>query len=184
MSSKLTEDQINYLKLHSALFYYDETSPSGLRNRITRGKRAMAGVVSGSRDRKHWRVNLKGRTVGAHQLVWLLNGRELLPGHELDHINRNGFDNRISNLRLVSPSFNRLNRRVLGSIPFRGVCFHKASGKFTAQKGVNGVKHYLGCFDSAEEAASAWDAFCIEHVQDLCLLCTFVTVWLEPYLVF
>jgi hypothetical protein len=54
-----------------------------------------------------------------------------------------------------------------GSVPFRGVCFHKASGLFTAQKSINGVKHYLGCFKTAEEAATAWDLFCMENVPEL-----------------
>lgn len=167
MSSVLSETQIAFLETHCELFYYDETSPSGLRNRITRGRRARLGDVSGSRDRKHWRVRVQNRTVGAHQLVWLLNGRRLTAGFELDHINRDGFDNRICNLRLVSPSLNRLNRVTQGSVPFRGVCFHKASGLFTAQKSIKGVKHYLGCFKTVEEAATAWDLFCMENIPEL-----------------
>lgn len=167
MTSVLSERQIEFLVMHHTLFYYDESSPSGLRNGATRGPRALVDTPAGSKDHKHWRIRLKGRTVGAHQIVWLLNGGKLNIGYELDHKNRNGFDNRICNLRLVSSSFNRLNRQVQGSVSFRGVCFHRISGLFTAQKTLNGVKHYLGCFKTAEEAARAWDLFCVDNVAEI-----------------
>ncbi len=56
------------------------------------------------------RISYKGVTYSAAAIAWkLAHGYE--PELELDHINRNPSDNRLSNLRLVTRSENLLNRR-------------------------------------------------------------------------
>lgn len=46
-----------------------------------------------------------------HDYVWLMNDKELPPPYELDHLNKNSLDNRLSNLEAVTHKEN-LHRRL------------------------------------------------------------------------
>ena len=74
-------------------------------------------------------------------------------GMVVDHINGDGMDNRRCNLRLATPQQNMANaRRKVGDSGYIGVQKMKA-GRFFAS-----VQIHLGSFDTAEEAARAYDA--------------------------
>lgn len=79
-------------------------------------------------------------------------------GTLVDHINGNGLDNRRANLRLATNAENtrnqRRNRR--NTSGYKGVTWHKATGKWRAQIQVNGRRKHLGCFDRSVEAYSAY----------------------------
>jgi hypothetical protein len=75
-----------------------------------------------------------------------------------DHVNGDGLDNRRANLRLATSGQNSLNRRnrydcTSGA---KGVCRHKATGKWRAQIMSDGKYYHLGLFDSVEEASAAY----------------------------
>lgn len=74
-------------------------------------------------------------------------------GDVVDHINGNPWDNRRENLRLCSQSDNRANSRVRKGhkTGFKGVSINGTRFQATF-KG-----EYLGTFDSASEAAAAYD---------------------------
>jgi hypothetical protein len=81
----------------------------------------------------------------------------LIPGDgiEGDHINRDRLDNRRSNLRIVPKGVqvqNSPSRRGASS-QYRGVSWHKDSGKWQAEVNAIGARTYLGLFDTEEEAA-------------------------------
>lgn len=79
---------------------------------------------------------------------------------QVDHINGDGLDNRRSNLRIATSSQNHANRkrllRVKSSV-YRGVTWHKAAGKWQAAIKANQAFHYLGVYESEEDAARAYD---------------------------
>lgn len=76
-------------------------------------------------------------------------------GLEGDHINRDRLDNRRANLRVLTKAGNCQNKSSYtgAASPFRGVHWHKTSGKWLANVRANGKVHHLGLFATQEEAA-------------------------------
>lgn len=113
-------------------------------------------VANNIRD-GYLRVNIEGKLYSAHILAWIYHfGVE--PKNTIDHINRNKLDNRISNLRDVSMSINKINqsvnkRNVTGTT---GVYYCKKSKKFTATiTPPNSKRIRLGNFTSMSDAINA-----------------------------
>lgn len=95
-----------------------------------------------------------GRLTKMHQLI--LN-RPI--GRDIDHRNSNGLDNRRANLRLCTRSQNLANmekRRGNTSSRYKGVNFHKHTGKWRAEIG-SGSGKYIGVFATEEDAARAYN---------------------------
>ena len=83
------------------------------------------------------------------------------PGSIVDHINRNGLDNRRSNLRIVTNRQNCWNssRGInVGSSKYKGVRWSSKDGKWRSTIRHNGRKVHLGNFDDETSAARAYDA--------------------------
>lgn len=101
-------------------------------------------------------LSIDGKVYPAHRLVWLyVFGR--LPSKHMDHINGVRSDNRLVNLRAVSPAVNAKNRKANSNNTsgFIGVNFNSPSGKWVSTIGVNGKSVYLGIFDNKVEAVKA-----------------------------
>lgn len=98
------------------------------------------------------RIQVNGKRHMAHRLVWLyIHG--VWPLGCVDHINGNRSDNRIENLRDVSPSVNSQNYRNIrrdNTTGFMGVSIN-GSG-FQAVIRVNGKRYGLGTYKTAEQA--------------------------------
>jgi hypothetical protein len=76
---------------------------------------------------------------------------------DTDHINQKKLDNRRANLRQVTRSQNMHNitsfaRNTSGR---KGVTWHKAAGKWSAQIMINYRNNYLGLYDSFDDAVYA-----------------------------
>ncbi len=76
-----------------------------------------------------------------------------------DHVNHNTLDHRRSNLRKATYFENAYNRiiKVANKSGFRGVSPVSLSYKWQARIRHQGTEIYLGCFNSLEEAARAYD---------------------------
>ena len=94
-------------------------------------------------------------TVRMHRLI-----TNAPKGMVADHINHNGLDNRKSNLRVCTNAENMRNQHSQkgGTSIYKGVCWHKASGKWYAQIKFKGKTIHIGLFTDKEEAARAYDA--------------------------
>lgn len=93
-------------------------------------------------------TRVAGKNVYMHRL--------LMPhARMIDHINHNGLDNRLANLRAVDQATNSRNSRRRGNRQYRGV--HRNATAWTASATVDGVARYLGSYDSPEHAARAYD---------------------------
>jgi hypothetical protein len=79
---------------------------------------------------------------------------------EVDHIDRNQTNNHYENLRWVSSSNNKRNKRKKAgcSSKFQGVYWRKDCKKWKAQIKTNKKNKHLGFFDSEEEASHAFRA--------------------------
>lgn len=130
--------------------------------KVSRGGTAKAGSIAGSfRKDGYCAIKIDGRDFKAHRLAWLYMKGEW-PMAEIDHIEQvagQHFDNRFENLREASASENSRNQRMQAnnSSGYHGVSWHKANSKWVAQIWHHGKRKYLGYFDTAEEAALAYD---------------------------
>jgi len=128
-------------------------------------------ATEGYLDKKTWRKKRKGRyawyadrdiKVGNRHITVQMHAFVVgMPpvGYETDHIDTNGLNNTRENLRFVTRSQNMMNRtKALGtSTKYKGVSFHKHNKRYIAYINANFVRHFLGCFDTAELAAIAYN---------------------------
>lgn len=125
--------------------------------KIRRGGKATCDVAAGTKDPGGYvRIGIDKKIFKAHRLIWLyVHGA--LPLAQVDHINGDGYDNRLSNLRLVNNSENQQNlrkARINNRCGFLGVSVR--SGKYEASIMVNGKKMRIGVFENAEKAHQAY----------------------------
>lgn len=95
------------------------------------------------------RIGGKQTSVSMHRLILGL------PSSEIDHINRNGLDNRKSNLRFCTKAENQRNRVRVNKFGYRGVYWH--SGRFACQIQLDGKRVHRYGFATAELAAREYD---------------------------
>lgn len=116
------------------------------------------GVVGGYVTRDGYRdITVDGRAYRAHRLVWLYVTGDW-PVGQIDHINGVRADNRYVNLRDVSQMQNAKNmkRPVSNTSGFKGVSWHKRSGKWQAVIACNKKQNHLGLFLTPEDAYAAY----------------------------
>lgn len=103
-------------------------------------------------------IHIDGCEIKAHQLAWFLTTGEW-PETLIDHINGDPSDNRISNLRDGTAKLNAENMRRAAArsrSKLLGVTWHEKNAKWQAEISVSGKKHYLGTYDTPEEAHQAY----------------------------
>lgn len=85
-----------------------------------------------------------------HRLIWIYYNGDIPDGMQIDHINRIRDDNRIENLRLVTPQENNFNSSS------KGYRWNKKGKKWISSIKVDGKKKYLGSFKNEEDARQAY----------------------------
>lgn len=119
-----------------------------------------AGRVIGSkvknRNTFYWSATIRGRRHRLHRVAWVIH-YGVWPSGQIDHMNGNGLDNRLENLRDSTHTQNQRNQRIhrKNTTGVRGVSPYTRTGQFQASIWFNGKRLYLGRFDTIEAAASA-----------------------------
>jgi hypothetical protein len=100
------------------------------------------------------------KRVRLHKIILNLKYRQTA-----DHINGDTLDNRRSNLRICTSKQNRWNRKKNrnNTSGYRGVYWHKRNKKWTTIICIEGVNKRLGQYNTAIEAAIAYDDAAIKH---------------------
>lgn len=109
-------------------------------------------------------IRISGKSYLGHRLAYLLtHGR--WPIGEIDHINGNKGDNRITNLREVTRQQNTFNvaRRSTNTSGYKGVSWCSRRKMWSAYGFIAGVKKHLGRYHQLEAAVAARVAFELEY---------------------
>lgn len=103
-----------------------------------------------------WDSEKREKRIFLHQLLYESN--EFI----IDHIDRNGLNNKRENLRLATRSENRSNSKKFANNTsgYIGVYFRR--NKWEVQITKNGKSHYIGVFNSIIEAAKAYDIMALK----------------------
>ncbi len=135
---------------------------------LTRGQSALVDDADYDNLRQ-WQWLLVGdgyagrfdHTVRPHRLIYMHRSViDAQPGERVDHINGDKLDNRRDNLRLVTSAQNQQNKRPSSNCTsgYKGVCWHKGTGKWHVRITVNGQRLHLGYYADLETAALLYDA--------------------------
>ncbi len=94
-----------------------------------------------------------GPTVGMHRVI--LNVAE---NAEVDHRDGDSLNNVRSNLRVCTHGQNMMNSKAIrGASRFKGITWNKSNRRWKARISIAGMSKYLGCFESEEDAAIAYN---------------------------
>ena len=138
---------------------YDPESGKITNLKARRG--AAAGAEAGA-DRGHGyrKVFFQGAYYYAHRVAWALHYGEQPPAI-IDHIDGDGHNNAISNLRGAAHRENLQNqkRRIDNTSGHKGVSWNSHAGKWVASCG----DVYLGCFNDKALASAAYEVAAIKQ---------------------
>lgn len=111
-------------------------------------------------------IHICGEKYSAHRLAWFYMTGEW-PSNDIDHRDTNRSNNRWINLRLATKSQNGANRHPQRNnhSGIKGVR-QMRSGRWEARIRINDKPTYLGRYDTAEEAKTAYLKVALKHFGD------------------
>jgi hypothetical protein len=150
----MTTQILTQNRLKELLDYNPDT---GVVIRKVKLKNQPAGKIVGCVGRQGYlQTSIDGKLYKVHRLVWLYMYGEW-PKNNIDHIDHNPANNKISNLRDVSCLENNRNKRrnTNSSSGLLGVGWHKRDECWVAHIEVSGIRHNLGYYKDKETALNA-----------------------------
>ena len=127
--------------------------------------RARVGAIAGSVNNfGYMHVGLKGKQYKIHRVAWFLYyGVE--PTLDIDHINGDRSDNRISNLRELSRKDNQIaaSKNRHKNTNSKGFYFCKAKELWHSWVKIDGTNHYIGRSTELFEIACRRQSFALKN---------------------
>lgn len=116
----------------------------------------MGNVMRGEKSCGYRRIGINNCSYLEHRLAWLYMYGDW-PDGELDHINRDRGDNRISNIRLSDRSKNMANSSIRNNnrSGIKGIYWDENAGKWGVSKTINKKRIYFGLYKTISEAKQA-----------------------------
>jgi hypothetical protein len=128
--------------------------------KVRLSNRTKAGATTGSAHTKGYKTTrINTRSYLVHRVIWAwIHGRDP-ENFQVDHIDGDRRNNTPGNLRLATNQQNALNSKTRAH-NVSGVKGAKLTphGKYQARIRLHGTTHYLGTYDTAEEAGAAYKA--------------------------
>lgn len=153
----------------SAVMSYDPTS--GIIRWVVSRQRVGPGRMAGTVNKLGYvSIKFAGHRLYAHRVAWLFSTGKW-PVLDIDHINHNPSDNRISNLRQCTRAQNHVNSSVVirAESGYRGVV-HGSVNSWQASIGVDYKIVSLGSFDDPRLAAAAYDRAALAYFGEFARL--------------
>lgn len=154
MRKELTQERLK------EVLHYDPDS--GIFTWAVNRSNVRRGDIAGSvGQRGYIKLSVDGVLYPAHRLAFLYMTGEF--PKFVDHKDRVTSNNKWENLRDCTHSQNICNTafRSDNTAGYKGVSWHKASGKYQARIMENGIPHHLGVFTCPREAAHAYNVAAI-----------------------
>jgi hypothetical protein len=138
-------------------------SGSGLLWKIQRPGSRGIGNQAGGKQLKYYSVRYKNKYYFCHHIIWsLFNG--LIPeSRVIDHIDRNGHNNRIENLSIKTSTENSYNNTAFGQSCYKGISWFERDKKWLARLGTKEGYIFLGYHEDPRKAAEIWDVAAKVH---------------------
>ena len=146
-SKSLTQQRLKEVAVYKEGKFFRRTSIPGF------SKGSLIGTVGA---KGYLVATIDGKTYKQHRLVWLyFNGS--LPDDQIDHINQDRTDNRISNLRVVTNLENCRNKgkSKANTSGVTGVYLDKRTNRWRAIICIKGKNKNLGFYSTRTEAVKA-----------------------------
>lgn len=152
LSIDYVRSRLNYDPETGKLIWKPVGPDFGWQHLMWNGK--WAGKEAGNfSDQGYRNIYMDGRNWKGHRLAWAIHYGEW-PEGDIDHVNGDRSDNRISNLRKASRSQNLCNMKTRRK-GLKGAIRHKEN-YWEARIAVNGEKHSLGYFRTEADAHEAY----------------------------
>lgn len=148
------------------LKYFVYNTKTGLLHWAVDKQRVRKGDVAGyTTSQGYIYVQVDGKLYPSHRLVYLMFNDVDIGENHIDHIDGNKTNNRIENLRLVSPAINNRNKPMTSRNKSgeMGVSWHKGLGRWRVQLNTDSGKTHLGYFDDIESAVKVRDVAYKKH---------------------
>lgn len=169
MTKQLTVNKYQSILLEE--FYLDQDDKTIRRKKDGWGKRYMKhDIVIGYKLCSHGYegIHIPGTrtSVSKAHLITLLRSIVIPDNCVIDHRNGDDLDNSRANLRIVPQQVNCKNTRKRNdnSSGVTGISWNKAGQHYIVRKSINGVRKYVGCAPTLNEAK-----YLLETVEQACL---------------